>query len=442
MEDEVDQEEERERFTRARDGDHLMVPFQCDLCHFRNIQLRDPGSGSRDGVLLVAIRRAILDSFWSRERSTVEGNMRQRAHFLRACEAFGVDEHRYGMVRGPFPVKDEWGMLEAATLLYRSEDAGRNIKTIQFNTMRKLRSFYSNHFHAGAGGVGMASLTGENGGRFFTDSNMFGFWFKRFIEGCHRRMGDNIKLDRAVTIDEMLSIQEMLEEDWITAPDTESPLNTMERVAGMAVMFLVGFGGGLRGEEIVKADLATSRDYLSQSLSHVRFPHVTLGLKGRVKGETKIRCHLLPLALRTHSGLEIGKWFQRLLDVLERRGVTRGWLFQTGRGRTGTGPRKRPHFGEFEGTFRDYLRRLQVSKPHVLHPSVDVEEEFSLRRSLRRGSTAQARNRKVPGDVVETNNRWRKVERAGGKQASLGMMEHYSDVRAGIEALLQYSEAM
>lgn len=34
--------EEDHRFLRARDGDHLMVPFECDLCHFRNCCLRDP----------------------------------------------------------------------------------------------------------------------------------------------------------------------------------------------------------------------------------------------------------------------------------------------------------------------------------------------------------------------------------------------------------------
>ena len=26
------------RFQVARNGDHMMVPFQCDLCHFMNIQ--------------------------------------------------------------------------------------------------------------------------------------------------------------------------------------------------------------------------------------------------------------------------------------------------------------------------------------------------------------------------------------------------------------------
>jgi hypothetical protein len=31
------EEDEDERFKVARAGDHLMISFQCELCHFRNI---------------------------------------------------------------------------------------------------------------------------------------------------------------------------------------------------------------------------------------------------------------------------------------------------------------------------------------------------------------------------------------------------------------------
>ena len=32
----------RMRFLEARNGDHLMVPFQCEVCQFRNIFGREP----------------------------------------------------------------------------------------------------------------------------------------------------------------------------------------------------------------------------------------------------------------------------------------------------------------------------------------------------------------------------------------------------------------
>jgi hypothetical protein len=33
---------DKSRYIYARTGDHLMVPFQCDLCHFRNVMDQDP----------------------------------------------------------------------------------------------------------------------------------------------------------------------------------------------------------------------------------------------------------------------------------------------------------------------------------------------------------------------------------------------------------------
>jgi hypothetical protein len=45
-----------------RDGDNLVCPFQCDLCHFRNIKKQDPfASDLQDLNLLRGIRRANLD---------------------------------------------------------------------------------------------------------------------------------------------------------------------------------------------------------------------------------------------------------------------------------------------------------------------------------------------------------------------------------------------
>jgi hypothetical protein len=45
-EDAVVDAKDNERFVVARAGDHLMVQFQCDVCHFRNIQRRSPEPGS------------------------------------------------------------------------------------------------------------------------------------------------------------------------------------------------------------------------------------------------------------------------------------------------------------------------------------------------------------------------------------------------------------
>ena len=81
-------------------------------------------------------------------------------------------------------------------------------------------------------------------------------------------------------------------------------------------------------------------------------------------------CHLLPLAMRTSSGVEVGKWVCRTVHV-------------------------RAKIADLDGQFHDYLRGVQRQWPNVLPPSVSVEGEYSLRRSPRRGSTTQARNQKI-----------------------------------------------
>ena len=64
-----------------------MVPFQCDVYHFRNIQKRnpDPLKYAKDALALSCIRRANLDSVWSREPSTVSRNASQ-AHTMKNWE--------------------------------------------------------------------------------------------------------------------------------------------------------------------------------------------------------------------------------------------------------------------------------------------------------------------------------------------------------------------
>ena len=106
-------------------------------------------------------------------------------------------------------------------------------------------------------------------------------------------MGDQALADRALTIDEMLAIQTLLEEDWTEAELTKDR-DSQLKIAVMTVSLCLGFSGALRGEEIVKSDLSTTRDLLAESLCHPRQPHVTVGLKGRVKGEnhTRVICYL------------------------------------------------------------------------------------------------------------------------------------------------------
>ncbi len=48
--------------------------------------------------------------------------------------------------------------------------------------------------------------------------------------------------------------------------------------------------------------------------------------------------------------------------------------------------------GQFDDEFAERLTRIKMLKPHLFEPSLNIVEAYSLRRSLRRGSTSEATN--------------------------------------------------
>ena len=80
-------------YLKARDGDSILVPFECDLCVFRKLRQDNPvSSNPHDDLLLACIRRMNLDAFWSRARSTVLQNNRQAKAPILFYEMVGLKE--------------------------------------------------------------------------------------------------------------------------------------------------------------------------------------------------------------------------------------------------------------------------------------------------------------------------------------------------------------
>jgi hypothetical protein len=116
-----------------------MCAFQCDLCHLRNIQKRDPGREDlADVFLLTTVRRANLDAFWARKSSTVYHNGTTVRNIVRISqERFVVTGSSVLKAQVPRPLKDLFGMLKACVLLYHYLNQGRNEANVQFDTIRK-----------------------------------------------------------------------------------------------------------------------------------------------------------------------------------------------------------------------------------------------------------------------------------------------------------------
>jgi hypothetical protein len=69
------------------------VPFECDLCSFRNVVGHDPvTTDGRDEFTLTAIRRVLLDVMWAHEPDTVTSNWsRSRRDYTMAADNLSLD---------------------------------------------------------------------------------------------------------------------------------------------------------------------------------------------------------------------------------------------------------------------------------------------------------------------------------------------------------------
>jgi hypothetical protein len=335
-------ERDADRFLTARNGDHFMCVFQCDLCHFRNIQKRDPkpDSSREDALMLRCIRRANLDTFWARETTTVLANGREMRQMAKkaAIVAMVVPTPHLG----PYPVEDFQGMSVAVLILMRSLDPGINETYVQFNTARKMRSAYANFWQASIEGENDAVVQRNTTKLFSTNCPTHGPWFERFMLGMHKRQGDQSYPDQAISIEVMLALMKRFEKAWVLAKGREKE---EEAVLFPALFSIVTFCGGFRGEETPLMDLTGTLSRFDESGRH-RLSHVVISLIGRFKTEKGEHRHMLPLASITASGLKPRLWVGRMIEWYAKKDITSGqvrdWVPKTMAAKRGKRIRKGP----------------------------------------------------------------------------------------------------
>ena len=421
---------EKNRFLCARSGDDTINIFQCECCHFQNIKKRNPILGTFDEKLLGYTKRAILDSFWSRESSTVRASLGE----LKRDIGFGheldmtVEEAGYPP-RGPFPINDNMGMGQAIIMLRRSQEPGRYDTFVQFNTARKHRSAFGNYWHTTPQVLTTSIFSSEGRKTMATDCPVYGHWYTRFMQGVHNRMGDDIRPDMAVSIELLLEMLKRLDKSWEASKLWKEKME----VAELGFFLAAGYSAALRGEEIVKMDMREILLRWEDALGG-DIPFIPLPLLGRFKGETGHRHHIIPIAAVTESKIRNDIWCTRLVQVKTQMNITRGWVFAHKDG-------KRKKASDYEEGMMLLLENIQATN-NLIPLDVDVREEYGVYRSLRRGATTQARNQKVKTADIEMNNRWRKVEAAKSKAASLNIRDHYTEIKLAIKTLIRFSIAL
>ena len=426
---ELTTEEDKTRHLVARNGDHLMIPFQCELCHFRNLKGCNPRNIGVDFLLIRTIRRANMDAFWSREPGTVESTRRETRKIVLVSNKLGLEDVL--PIMGPFPLTDTQGMGIAVSVLMRSLDKGRYQNTLQYESVRKMRSAFSNVWHASCNTLTTSVLARDIRKTYVTSCPAYSLWFERFMIGMHKRMGDEVRQDKAITLEVIHKLMEGLEEEFLGSRSNEE----RSALADMAVFSLASFLAALRGEETLKISLGETRNYFAEAENNLKHKHVVLPLRGRFKGENGEGFHFVAVSALTDSGLRIGPWVRRALLLKENQGRVKGFFFSCKKG-------KQMKLKNLEGGILDRLAKVQRLFPALISSVVDVHEEYGLSRSFRRGSTSEAINRGVTDSEIDRNNRWRKEERAGARKAKLKMRDHYSEVLVSLRSYLRYSQAL
>lgn len=250
------------RYRVARNGDHLLLSFQCDLCWFCNLQGRDPLDAlATDTLLLCCIRRANLDAVWGREPHTVAATLRGMKHMVRLWAKLGLEPNFPAL--GPFPVEDSLGMRVAVAMLMKTLEPGRYSSAYQqFETVRKLRAAFSNVYMASReGALSLRTVGGDRAKHHLTFSPTQSAWFERFTQGCICRMGQDLRQDWAIPLSAMLGLQQVLEDEWQATED--ALLKT--RLASIGAYALVAFCGSFRGSEVFLTDLHGLRTYMDET---------------------------------------------------------------------------------------------------------------------------------------------------------------------------------
>jgi hypothetical protein len=367
--------------------------------------------------------------------ATVDANRREGVHYTNEAVALGIVRpyHR----RGAFPLGDHWGVATACILV------GRNPEFEQYETIRKVRSHFSNFIHTTPGGMGDMFMTSDNVVNGITNSPTNTLWFKRFMKGCHNIMGDVWCLDRPLTMREASACQRMLEDDWkVFQNDPVGRLKT----AVTGVMIVGGLGGGLRGEEIIRVDLGVIRKHLKEACDHPGESHIPLDMVGRFKSQVGEQICVQPLPNESVSGLGYRLWMFRAIVSYAKFGITQGLIIRVTikpkAGGANAATFKQAKVGDLVNIFHPVLIRAKGSFPEIISLEVNVEEEYRVSRSLKRGATSQARNKEIPTDIIETSNHWRKMERARGATPHMALLERYADARAVLPLLVRFSREL
>jgi hypothetical protein len=143
-----------------------------------------------------------LDAFWSRLSATVTANRDKMKQALNLSELVGLTGpyERFGTM----PTKDTFGCQVAIQTVLASRRPGKySADHTQYNTIRKIRTVYSNHARASPQANQNPLMLGDDKGKTqrFVQDSCSSYWYSRFSIGLKHRMGQDWRPNMAFSTD-------------------------------------------------------------------------------------------------------------------------------------------------------------------------------------------------------------------------------------------------
>ena len=435
------QKKEEDRLNHGYRGAHVVIPFQCEDCWMINLERRLPMPGL-DDVYVSIIRRANLDAMAGRSKSSIAGHIGAILRSVRNCQL--IRKTPAIEARGPMPLCDNLGMGVAVEMIVYSLTATPKIKGqrfIQYGTVRKARSTYTCGWESSPRGLAEGSSFSQGFNKAtLTSCPTQQKWFSLFSLGMEARMGYTSEANRALCIQSVVRMLELVKEE-----AELSPMGSARELYKFGAAVVVAQCGSLRGPEVLTMDLAGMRTHIDlgregvipadpmkvgQDLSGV--PHLFFTLLGKFKGENGIRQHMICVARATISGIETRWWLEKLLEVREQEGRVDGPAF-------GHQDNSVMSLRELDGMLHYFLDKVQRGDPSLIAPHDNVVENYGFFRTFRKTAEGRARAANLESDVQNAMNRWRKIECARGRMPRFSMVEHYSNARDLMSVTWRYS---
>jgi len=419
-------------FDVARDGEHLLIPLECEQCIFVKLRDKLPNFQSpQDRLLMACLRRMNLDACWSRETQTVNQNSKRAQKQIEMCKLVGLD--------GPFvqignlPEYDYCGYEVAISILLYSRKPGKyNREYTQYDTIRQFCSTYSNYVRASPQGNSELLSLGDFNGNYsrLVPDECGSLFFKRFMEGLKKRMGQDWRPNIGLSTALIVRVLHKAEDQIVDADTAEDTHLWIVFVAYVTISYVIS----LRGPEGLLLDL-------HGLIKHWRIveDYVVIALLGRVKGESHDRSHLIPCTVKTSSNIDVRRNLKRLIEEKQRLGFSQG-----------------PAISDIKGnvlltsTINECLHQLlfdifdeqEGAFPGNIINKDMIRERYQCFRSFRKASDTRALEKKVDKNDVDIVNRWRTVEEAKGKRPNRPMRHHYAQFELLLEPFMRYTRMM